>query len=744
MTEDARPGASDHKPLEHKPSITLRSPGSPALYGLSRSRSPATFSNGSPRDATHATPVGALHKAVSLQSLMALSGVRSATPPYSPYSFTFSPPSRRQAYIEEAMSLASPTDPQLDPQAYTKTKQSEPHDTGHRFVIQPHSTFRTSWDMLLALLIFYNAVAVPFRLGFEVSGGLGIFVFDSVTDFLFLVDIVLNFRTVVEVAGMVLTKPKDIGKYYLRTWFGLDLVSSFPVDVILLFAGAEPGDSETLRVNRMLKVLKCFRLLRVFRLARLSRIMHNARTLLSIKHSFRWIGKYSLCVLLAAHYISCGWFLVANVEEDGGEEHVSWVTQFHMAGADEPGTLSNASLKTKYIVSLSHSILVMSSIGSSIEPVSDTERIYHLITMICGTSLWAFGMLSLSDALFSLHRNETLYKQKMDFVSDFLARRLPHKKKLRRRVRLFYEHLHQRQRYWGNECEIISDLSRDLQTEVLHALHDSMISKNVFFTNLSRPAVSSLIQCLTLFSFNPNEIIVNEGEVGTEMFFIADGIVEVYLASKVLRRMKDGDYFGEIALMSELAIRTASVRAISFCDIFCLTKAAVDEVLSRYPEDKEKWKKICSRRIFVHSPSKKKSRTTYDRGVDPVSGGSDSKSWKSFLQSMSSFGRSSRSSSRRKFEKDFTSIVTAEAEARDKEEGSQGTPRSATGEPGVSEEMGAMEDAVLGREDSTGILKNLLAELQMEKELRMKKEEELRVVEAKISKFCFEVHRGAM
>ncbi|WZN59923.1 voltage-gated ion channel protein [Chloropicon roscoffensis] len=564
MTEDARPGASDHKPLEHKPSITLRSPGSPALYGLSRSRSPATFSNGSPRDATHATPVGALHKAVSLQSLMALSGVRSATPPYSPYSFTFSPPSRRQAYIEEAMSLASPTDPQLD-----TPKQS-----------------RASHMILVT--------------GFEVSGGLGIFVFDSATDFLFLVDIVLNFRTVVEVAGMVLTKPKDIGKYYLRTWFGLDLVSSFPVDVVLLFAGAEPGDSETLRVNRMLKVLKCFRLLRVFRLARLSRIMHNARTLLSIKHSFRWIGKYSLCVLLAAHYISCGWFLVANVEEDGGEEHASWVTQFHMAGADEPGTLSNASLKT------------------------------------------------------------------------------------------------------------------------------------------------NLIQCLTLFSFNPNEIIVNEGEVGTEMFFIADGIVEVYLASKVLRRMKDGDYFGEIALMSELAIRTASVRAISFCDIFCLTKAAVDEVLSRYPEDKEKWKKICSRRIFVHSPSKKKSRTTYDRGVDPVSGGSDSKSWKSFLQSMSSFGRSSRSSSRRKFEKDFTSIVTAEAEARDKEEGSQGTPRSATGEPGVSEEMGAMEDAVLGREDSTGILKNLLAELQMEKELRMKKEEELRVVEAKISKFVGEVHRGAM
>ena len=58
--------------------------------------------------------------------------------------------------------------------------------------------------------------------------------------------------------------------------------------------------------------------------------------------------------------------------------------------------------------------------------------------------------------------------------------------------------------------------------------------------------------------------------------------------------------------------------------------------------------------------------------------------------------------------------------------------------------MGAMEDAVLGREDSTGILKNLLAELQMEKELRMKKEEELRVVEAKISKFHREVHRGAM
>ena len=278
-------------------------------------------------------------------------------------------------------------------------------------------------------------------------------------------------------------------------------------------------------------------------------------------------------------------YMVANLQ---GEDSVTWVSEMKLADADEPGTLHYESLRTKYIVSLYHSIMIMSTIGSSIEPVTNAERVYSLLTMFFGSSLYAYGITNMCSLIFNLNRSETLYKEKMDMINDFLSKRLPGESKLRNKVRLFYEHLHAKQRFF-NEHEIIGDLSRDLQVEVILALNSSMICKNTFFKSLSGKAVTSLIQRLDMYSFLPNEIIVTEGEVGNEMFFIWDGSVEVYIddadneetGRKVLARLKEGEYFGEIALMCELAIRTASARSLTFCDLYTLTKQDVDEVLSQ-------------------------------------------------------------------------------------------------------------------------------------------------------------------
>lgn len=72
-------------------------------------------------------------------------------------------------------------------------------------------------------------------------------IFNVVSDTLFLVDLVLNFRTgiVKEDSTEILLDPKAIRQRYLKSWFLVDFVSSIPVDYIFLMVDLEAHlDSE--------------------------------------------------------------------------------------------------------------------------------------------------------------------------------------------------------------------------------------------------------------------------------------------------------------------------------------------------------------------------------------------------------------------------------------------------------------------------------------------------------------------
>ena len=98
--------------------------------------------------------------------------------------------------------------------------------------------------------------------------------------------------------------------------------------------------------------------------------------------------------------------------------------------------------------------------------------------------------------IYNLNRAEVEYKQRMDAINDFMCtRHMP--AELRNKVRQYYEHLHNKQRFF-NEHEIIGELSRDLQTEVVLKLNESMIRKNAFFKSLSKKAVTEMIQRLDM------------------------------------------------------------------------------------------------------------------------------------------------------------------------------------------------------------------------------------------------------
>jgi CRP-like cAMP-binding protein len=88
-------------------------------------------------------------------------------------------------------------------------------------------------------------------------------------------------------------------------------------------------------------------------------------------------------------------------------------------------------------------------------------------------------------------------------------------------------------------------------------------------------------------AFSPGEKIFAQGELGTEMFIIHEGEVEIVKhiggESHILSRLEKGDFFGEMAILEALP-RTADAVAVSDVRVVAINGSRFDEMLRRNPE----------------------------------------------------------------------------------------------------------------------------------------------------------------
>lgn len=97
-------------------------------------------------------------------------------------------------------------------------------------VFSPDGTLKILWDFLCMFLIFYEILSIPFRISFdfEISNELSIFI-----TVIFLMDILVTFNTAVWIKGSINYQYSVIFKQYMKLWFWLDLIASFPYDMVL-------------------------------------------------------------------------------------------------------------------------------------------------------------------------------------------------------------------------------------------------------------------------------------------------------------------------------------------------------------------------------------------------------------------------------------------------------------------------------------------------------------------------------
>eukprot|EP00762_Andalucia_godoyi_P006368 ANDGO_05937.mRNA.1 Cyclic nucleotide-gated cation channel subunit A len=480
-------------------------------------------------------------------------------------------------------SAAKPADPKAAPAA-AKTTISALYEFGK---------FRSRWTFLIAMIVLYDVLAIPFMICFHVGDDIPTLVVNAFLDSLLIADVVLQTYFPFEMDGLVIHGRKHIIRNYFSTWMIPDILASIPFDVLQAIPSV--GINPLTRINK---------LIRMFRLSYYSELLEKHSRL---NPSVVRILKFTMVVLLVSHYVACGWFLVIYIE--GSAVSQQWTS--------DPGFLQKP-VYYQYLVSFYWSLVTMTGYGGPL-PITDLETTYTLFVVIIGVAVYVTIIGTVGSLVTNLDSSASAFRQKMDTINDYMKyRRLP--LDLQNRVRSYYTYLW-KSRKGLDETQVLEDLPSYLRMEVALFLNREIIQKVPLFQGADPQFISTIVMSMRPRVSLPNSYIIKKGEVGKEMFFISRGEVEVVSedGAVVYARLKEGSFFGEIALVTS-GKRTASVRAATYCDLFVLMKEDFDEVLADFPEQAKAILQAAEARYNLI----KKTSTSDDKAKPPVAAPSSS------------------------------------------------------------------------------------------------------------------------
>ena len=113
---------------------------------------------------------------------------------------------------------------------------------------------------------------------------------------------------------------------------------------------------------------------------------------------------------------------------------------------------------------------------------------------------------------------------------------------------------------------------------------DGFIKKVSFFKHSSDEFRAQVIARVKIKYYVRGSVVVQEGEGGDKMFFVSRGSLSVKVGRNVVHTMRDGDFFGEVALLYDTP-RTATILTNANSNLLVLTKTDLEEVLRSYPRE---------------------------------------------------------------------------------------------------------------------------------------------------------------
>uniref|UniRef100_A0A8C9RP87 Voltage-gated inwardly rectifying potassium channel KCNH2 n=1 Tax=Scleropages formosus TaxID=113540 RepID=A0A8C9RP87_SCLFO len=453
----------------------------------------------------------------------------------------------------------------------------------HKWTILHYSPFKAVWDWVILLLVIYTAIFTPYSAAFllndQENGNMQSCVYycsplnvvDLIVDIMFVIDIVINFRTTyVNANDEVVSQPGRIAVHYFKGWFLIDMVAAIPFDLLIYRSGEE--------TTTLIGLLKTARLLRLVRVARkLDRYSeYGAAVLFLLMCTFA----------LIAHWLACIWYAIGNVERNSSSR-IGWLDSLgEQLGKpyNETARGSGPSIKDKYVTALYFTFSSLTSVGfGNVSPNTNSEKIFSICVMLIGSLMYASIFGNVSAIIQRLYSGTARYHTQMLRVREFIRfHQIPNP--LRQRLEEYFQHA------WSytngiDMNAVLKGFPECLQADICLHLNRSLLQNCKAFKGSTKGCLRALAMKFKTTHAPPGDTLVHAGDVITALYFISRGSIEILRDDVVVAILGKNDIFGEpINLYARPGKSNADVRALTYCDLHKIHREDVLEVLDMYPE----------------------------------------------------------------------------------------------------------------------------------------------------------------
>ena len=270
------------------------------------------------------------------------------------------------------------------------------------------------------------------------------------------------------------------------------------------------------------------------------------------------LAYFGYWLALTIHLVACGFVWLGGIPP----------------GPDEPA---------RYLDAVYWATTTLTTVGyGDVLPETAPQKLYAIVVMLMGVGLYAFLIGNIASLITNLDPLRVAHLEQRERLDAFVRyREIP--PALRRRIQAYSDHVWE-ERLVLDEEEILSRLPPSLRQDVALHLRRDLVEGVPLFHGASDAFLRDVALQMHALIVLPGDVVVRAGQPGREMYVLSRGTVEVLGADgHAIRRLSDGDFFGEIALVHD-APRSATVRAVTVCDLYVIDREAYERVARDYPD----------------------------------------------------------------------------------------------------------------------------------------------------------------
>ncbi|MBI3394424.1 MAG: ion transporter, partial [Spirochaetia bacterium] len=270
---------------------------------------------------------------------------------------------------------------------------------------------------------------------------------------------------------------------------------------------------------------RVMRLLRLLRLARLAQFLQKIAKSQVINISLLRMVFLVFWVLMIAHFNACAWIALGGGNIASLEKGMGNIT------AEDMALIPGGRL---YLRALYWSITTIATIGyGDITPQTSAQTAYAILIELMGAGMYGYAIGNIASLLANIDVARAQFTDRLEKIGTFMRfRKIPDP--LQDKVRNYYSYLWETRRGY-DESRVLEDLPSTLKLDVALFLNQEILAKVPLFQGAS---------------------------------------------DDLIRRMVMNR---EIALLMS-SPRTASIRAVDYCDLYALEKDTFQHILRDFPD----------------------------------------------------------------------------------------------------------------------------------------------------------------